>query len=58
MLNSGIVRSHMFRLGLSFEIGCMKLNSGIVRCIGLGLVLSFANWLCEVEFWYCERPHV
>jgi len=35
MLNSGIVRGHMFRLGL-----------------------SFANWLCEVEFWYCERPHV
>ena len=31
MLNSGIVRGHMFRLGL-----------------------SFANWLCEVEFWYSK----
>jgi hypothetical protein len=32
----------------------VKLKSGIVRCIGFGLGLSFGNWLKQVEIWYWE----
>jgi hypothetical protein len=30
------------------------LKSGFVGWLGFRFGLSFANWLCEVEFWYCE----
>ena len=45
-------------LDCHLQIGCVKLNSGFVGWLGFRFGLSFSNWLCEVEFWYSERPHV
>jgi hypothetical protein len=40
-------------LDCHLQIGCVKLNSGIVRGHMFRLVLSFGNWLYEVEIWFC-----
>jgi hypothetical protein len=54
MLKSGIVRGHMFRLGLSFGNWLCEVEFRYCEMYWFRLGLSFGNWLCEVEIWYCE----